>query len=292
MTSDDGDNGHGAGVARTRTVTTTVLPGDGPAGVASGSGRDLVAVEEPLTIRIATLAGVTSDLAVTMRTPGEDDELAVGWLLAEAVISGRDDIVDVAPCALGADDDARGNAIQVTLATPELPDVERLDRHGLVTSACGVCGRRSLQALEATGVVPVADDLRVDAGMVTGMPALLRASQPLFATTGGVHAAAAVTPDGELVLAREDVGRHNALDKVVGASLLDRIDLVAHVLVLSGRASYELLTKAATAGVQVVVANGAASSLAVDVATRFNVTLVAFAVTSTPKVLSVPARIR
>lgn len=252
---------------------------------------DVVAVEEPLTIRIATLVGDTADLAVTMRTPGNDDELAVGWLFAEGVIGGRRDVVDVAPCALEADDDARDNAIQVTLASPVLPNVDALDRHGLVTSACGVCGRRSLEALEDTGVGPVTDALRVAPAVVRGLPDHLRASQPLFGTTGGVHAAAIATAAGEVALVREDVGRHNALDKVVGACLLDRVEPAEHVVVLSGRASYELLAKAAAAGVEVVVANGAASHLAVDVAERFGITLVGFAVTTDPKVLTAHHRI-
>lgn len=267
----------------TRTVPRHDLDG--------GESHDVVAVEEPLTIRLATLDGATTDVAVTMRTPGHDDELAVGWLLAEGVVSGRRDLVDVAPCALGADDDAVGNAVQVTLAAPELPDLSALDRHGLVTSACGVCGRRTLAALADSGLAPVDDDLRVDPAVVATLPDRLRAAQPVFAATGGVHAAGAATPDGDLVEAREDVGRHNALDKLVGSAVLDDRSLAGSVLVLSGRASYELLVKAATARVQVVVANGAASSLALDVAERFGITLVTFAVGPTPNVHTRPDRL-
>ena len=265
-----------------------------PVGVSDLAGRagtDEVAVEEPLTIRIATMGGATADLAVTMRTPGHDDELAVGWLLAEAVITGRRDVVDVAPCALGADEDARGNAIQVTLAAPDLPDTSALDRHGLVTSACGVCGRRSLAALAATGITAVSHTARVPVDVLTALPNALRAAQPAFAVTGGVHAAGVATPDGDLGWVREDVGRHNALDKVVGAAVLDDRVLAGQVAVLSGRASYELLAKAAAAGLEVVVANGAASSLAIDVAAHFGITLVAFAVGPDPKVLAHPGRI-
>lgn len=252
---------------------------------------DVVAVEEPLTIRLATLAGETTDVAVTMRTPGHDDELAVGWLLAEGIVGGRRDLVDVAPCALGADEDAVGNAIQVTLAAATLPDLSALDRHGLVTSACGVCGRRTLEALADSGLAPVGDDLRVEATMVGTMPSRLREHQPTFDATGGVHAAAAVRPDGHVVEAREDVGRHNAVDKVVGAAVLDDRTLAGEVLVLSGRASYELLVKAATARMQVVVANGAASSMAVEVATTFGITLVTFAVGRDPNVHTRPDRL-
>ncbi len=254
-------------------------------------GTDVVAVEEPLTMRLATLAGDTTDVAVTMRTPGHDDELAVGWLLAEGVITGRRDVVDVAPCALGADADAVGNAVQVTLAAPTLPDLSALDRHGLVTSACGVCGRRSLEALSDSGLVPVDDDLGVRSGVVATLPDRLRAAQPVFAATGGVHAAGAATPEGRLVEVREDVGRHNAVDKLVGSAVLDDRSLAGSVLVLSGRASYELLVKAATARIQVVVANGAASSLAVEVAETFGITLVTFAVGPEPNVHTRPDRL-
>ncbi len=268
--------------APTRTVAVRGL---------DGSRRDdVVAVEEPLTIRIATLAGETSDVAVTMRTPGNDDELAVGWLLAEGVLSGRRDVVDVAPCALGADDDAVGNAVRVTLAADHLPDLSALDRHGLVTSACGVCGRRSLDALADSGIGSVGRDVTVDAAVVPTLPGLLRSDQPTFAATGGAHAAAAVTPEGRLEQVREDVGRHNAVDKLVGSALLDGRSLADQVLVLSGRASYELLVKAAVAGMEVVVANGAASSLAIDVADTFGITLVTFAV-GTPNVHTRPERI-
>lgn len=266
-----------------RAVEVTSLDGDGR--------PDVVAVEEPLTIRVATLAGVTADVAVTMRTPGADDELAVGYLLAEGVIAGRGDLVDVAPCALGADDDARGNAVQVTLAAPELPDLSALDRHGLVTSACGVCGRRSIEALADSGVAPMAPRLRVPPSVVRTLPELLQAAQPTFAATGGVHAAAAVTTTGAMTRAREDVGRHNAMDKLVGAAVLDDRSLDDHLLVLSGRASYELLMKAAVARMEVIVAMGAASSLAVDVAAAFGQTLVTFAAGDAPNVHTVPERI-
>lgn len=250
----------------------------------------MVAVEEPLTIRLATLAGATENVAVTMRTPGHDDELAVGWLLAEGVIADRRDLVDVAPCAPGADDDAIGNAVRVTLAGPKLPDLSGLDRHGLVTSACGVCGRRSLEALADSGIDPVANAVALDPGLVSSLPELLRSDQSLFERTGGSHGAAVVTPGGDLVEVREDVGRHNAVDKLVGSAVLDGRSMAADVLVLSGRASYELLVKAAVARIEVVVANGAASTLAIDVANTFGITLVTFAV-GTPNVHTHPDRL-
>lgn len=270
--------------ASTRSVPVGRLDGTG--------GHDVVAVEEPLTIRLATLAGATIDVAVTMRTPGHDDELAVGWLWGEGVIAARRDVVDVAPCAPEADPEARGNAIQVTLAADHLPDLSRLDRHGLVTSACGVCGRRSLEALADSGIEPVADRVRITPGMVERLPGMLRSDQPLFTATGGTHGAAAVDPAGGVTDVREDVGRHNAVDKLVGAAVLDGRSLADRVLVLSGRASYELVVKAAAAGIEVVVANGAASSLAVDVATTFDLTLVTFAVGPEPNLHTRPDRVR
>ncbi len=277
----------GPDVVRTdRAPTRTV----GAWGLDGSRRDDLVAVEEPLTIRLATLGGATSDVAVTMRTPGHDDELAVGWLVAEGILAGRRDLVDVAPCALGSEDDAVGNAIRVTLASTDLPDLSALDRHGLVTSACGVCGRRSLEALADSGIAPVGEDVTLDAELVSSLPDRLRSDQSLFDRTGGSHGAAAVTTAGEVVEVREDVGRHNAVDKLVGSAVLDGRSLADQVLVLSGRASYELLVKAAVARMEVVVANGAASSLAIDVADTFGITLVTFAV-GTPNVHTRPGRL-
>lgn len=238
---------------------------------------DSLAVEEPLAIRVA--AGHRSQrLAVTMRTPGDDHELAVGWLLAEGVITGHRDIMDVAWCVRDETDPVQtGNVVTVTLTAPQLPDLSALDRHGLVSSACGVCGRASLESLAAAGVAPVDDEVVVSFRDLAGMPAALRAHQPTFDSTGGLHAAARVTADGRVLDVREDVGRHNAVDKLVGAALLDReLPLADQVLVLSGRASYELLQKAAVAGVPVVAAIGAPSTLAVEVADTFGITLVGF----------------
>lgn len=238
---------------------------------------DALAVEEPLAIRVA--AGHRSQrLAVTMRTPGDDHELAVGWLLAEGVVTDHRDVLDVAWCVRDeADPVQTGNVVTVTLTAPELPDLSALDRHGLVSSACGVCGRASLESLADAGVTAVDGDLTVSFPFLTGLPAALRAHQPTFDSTGGLHAAARVSADGKVLDVREDVGRHNAVDKLVGAALLDRaLPWNDQVLVLSGRASYELLQKAAVAGVPVVAAIGAPSTLAVEVADTFGITLVGF----------------
>lgn len=239
--------------------------------------EDTLAVEEPLAIRVAA-ADQSQRVAVTMRTPGDDHELAVGWLLGEGVVADHRDVLDVAWCVRDeADPVQTGNVVTVTLTQQDLPDLHTLDRHGLVSSACGVCGRASLESLAASGLAVVDSDLTIPFSLLAGLPDALRAHQPTFDATGGLHAAARVTADGEVVDVREDVGRHNAVDKLVGAALLDRgLPWTDQVLVLSGRASYELLQKAVVAGVPVVAAIGAPSTLAVQVADTFGITLVGF----------------
>jgi FdhD protein len=258
--------------ARVRTVPVRRVGTD-----AAGDVNDVLAVEEPLAIRVA--AGSRSQrVAVTMRTPGDDHDLAVGWLLAEGIIASRRDIVDVGWCVRDENTPVQaGNVVTVTLNAPTLPDLSSLDRHGLVSSACGVCGRASLEALTADGLSPVVGRHTVPWALLTGLPALLREHQPTFERTGGLHAAARVDSHGSVRAVREDVGRHNAVDKLLGAALLDdELPWGDQVLVLSGRASYELLQKAVVAGVPVVAAIGAPSTLAVDVADTFGITLVGF----------------
>lgn len=261
-------------------------------GPTAGPRDEAVVVEEPLAIRVA--AGADSRrVAVTMRTPGDDHELAVGWLLAEGVIAGREDVADVSWCV--RDESAPeqlGNVVTVTLRADQLPDLDGLDRHGLVSSACGVCGRASLEALEAAGLRPIEARVSVDDALLAELPVLLRGEQQVFAATGGIHAAARVGLDGRVVDAREDVGRHNAVDKLLGASLLDgTLPWRDEVLVLSGRASYELLQKSVVAGVPVVAAVGAPSSLAVEVADAFGITLVGFLRTDRANVYTHPHRV-
>lgn len=253
---------------------------------------DVLAVEEPLAIRVAA-GGRSRRVAVTMRTPGDDHELAVGWLLAEGVLGQRHDLLDVAWCVRDeADPVQTGNVVTVTLARDTLPDLSALDRHGLVSSACGVCGRASLDALADAGLAVVVDDVVVDLDALGELPALLRAHQPTFDTTGGLHAAARVTADGTVLDVREDVGRHNAVDKLLGAALLDDVlPWPGQVLVLSGRASYELLQKAVVAAVPVVAAMGAPSTLAVEVAETFGITLVGFLRPGRANVYSHPHRV-
>jgi FdhD protein len=242
------------------------------------SGLDALAVEEPLEIRVG---GET--MAITMRTPGDDAALALGFLLAEGVLKGRDDVGSVAHCGR-PDDEGYGNTIDVTPGPGARLDIERLDRtrRGTVTmAACGVCGRRSVDDLFAiTGVVPPGP--AIDAGLLARATTLLAPHQPLFQKTGGVHAAAVLSAEGAVLASAEDVGRHNAVDKVLGALLREgkvparREANAPALLVVSGRGSFEIVQKAAMAKLAAVACVSAASSLAVDLAERSGLTLAGF----------------
>jgi FdhD protein len=242
--------------------------------------RDAVAVEEPLEIRLAG-GGLAAErsISVTMRTPGEDVELAVGYLLAEGVVRSRGSIVRAAHCGPPARDDGTSNVVKVTLADDARVDLARLERHFATTSACGLCGKTSLDAVKtaAPPVLPLGEP-RVSADRVPRWPDALRARQALFASTGGLHAAGLVDArSGELLLVREDVGRHNAVDKLFGARLLaGAAPCDGCALVVSGRASFELVQKALMAGAPILAAVGAPSSLAVDLAREHGMTLLGF----------------
>jgi len=242
---------------------------------------DRVAVEEPLEIRLGFEGpdGRTeSSVSITMRTPGNDDELALGFLFSEAIIRDARDIAFVKPCGTPAPDSGNYNVVRVELESGVDVDLERLRRHFYTTSSCGVCGKASLDALRgyAGAAMPTAD-VRFRKEVLTAMPARLRTSQPTFDETGGLHAAAAFSTAGDLVVSREDIGRHNAVDKVVGALLSDGL-LPANELglIVSGRASFELMQKALMAGMPLLAAVSAPSSLAVQLAREFNVSLVGF----------------
>jgi FdhD protein len=213
-----------------------------------------------------------------MRTPGADFELAAGYLHGERVVVDRGDISRLRYCTDPELDAAQQyNVVSVELATPELPDLPGLDRHTFTSSACGVCGRASLESLEASGSGALPPGPDVPTEVLLALPTALRASQGIFDSTGGLHAAGLFTAKGELLCLREDVGRHNAVDKVVGWALLEgRLPLEGHILMVSGRSSYEIVQKALVAGVPVVCSVSAPSSLAVDVARRFGMTLVGF----------------
>ncbi|OZC46008.1 sulfurtransferase FdhD [Rhodococcus sp. 06-621-2] len=238
------------------------------------SRPDTLVVEEPLEIRVNGSA-----LAVTMRTPGHDVELAHGFLLTEGVISGRDDIAVARYCD-GVDDEGQNtyNVLDVTLAEGVAPPEPGVERNFYTTSSCGVCGKGSLDAVRLKSrFSPAGDDVRVEASVLATMPGTLRESQKVFDSTGGLHAAGLFDADGTMLALREDVGRHNAVDKVVGwAASQDRIPAAGTVLMVSGRASFELAQKAVMAGIPVLAAVSAPSSLAVDLADESGLTVVGF----------------
>lgn len=235
---------------------------------------DAVAVEEPLEIRIA---GDT--VAVTMRTPGHDRELALGFLFAEGIIGSVADVSAVAHCGRTTDE-GRANTLEVTPAPGvriELGTDAPAQRRGTVTSACGVCGRRSIDDLLAR-CGPVTSHLVTSGAAIARAVRGLEAAQELFGRTGGCHGAALTTAEGVVEVAFEDVGRHNAVDKVVGSRLLaGALPLAERMLVVSGRTSFEVVQKAVAAGVPVVIGVSAPSSLAVEMARRAGITLVGFA---------------
>jgi FdhD protein len=238
---------------------------------------DRLATEEPLEIRLR--AGTQQrTVAITMRTPGADFELAAGFLFNEGVLASLDELRSITYCVdRDVAEEQRYNIVNVDLFSPDLPPLDALERHFTMTSACGVCGKANIDALRNRGLAPIHSALRVTPELLAALPERLRAAQRVFASTGGLHAAALFNARGELVTAREDVGRHNALDKLVGWALMNRkLPLAEYIVLVSGRASYELLQKAISAGIPVVCAVSAPSSLAVDLAREFGVTLAGF----------------
>ena len=235
--------------------------------------QDRLATEEPMEIRVDEPGGVQRNVAVTMRTPGNDFDLAVGFLFTEGLLDGADQVRNVRYCAVPREEQ-HYNVVSVAV-TRELPEFES-SRNFYATSSCGICGKASLEAIE-TRCAPVAPGPEVPAEVLTNLPETLRRAQNVFDRTGGLHAAALFDPAGRLIASREDVGRHNAVDKVIGSELLaGRVPLSGTILLVSGRASFEIVQKAAVAGIPVICAVSAPSSLAVDAARRFGMTLVGF----------------
>ncbi|OBF57508.1 sufurtransferase FdhD [Mycobacterium sp. 852002-50816_SCH5313054-b] len=235
---------------------------------------ETLAVEEPLEIRVNG-----APVTVTMRTPGSDFELAQGFLLTEGVIAGRDDVLTIRYCGgRGEDGTNTYNVVDVTLAPGVEPPELDVTRNFYTTSSCGVCGKASLEAVRLTSrFSPGADPATVAAATLKAMPDQLRSAQKVFDSTGGLHAAALFGVDGTALVAREDIGRHNAVDKVIGWALEhERVPLQACILLVSGRASFELTQKAVMAGIPVLAAVSAPSSLAVSLAEDAGLTLVAF----------------
>lgn len=258
-----------------RSVEADVLALEGDA---RSRKRDAIVGEEPLELRLASNAG-SQTLAVTMRTAGNDFDLAAGFVYGEGVVRSRDEIAELTYCVDPAiDPEQRYNIVTVQLRDGCMPrDLARFERHFAMSSACGVCGRAQLDSLHDLGAVPIEDAIRVPPQLLYTLPERMRAAQRVFSATGGLHAAALFSERGEAIAVREDVGRHNAVDKLVGWALLnDRLPLRGGILMVSGRASYEILQKAVMARAPIVASVSAPSSLAVDVAREFNVTLVGF----------------
>jgi FdhD protein len=239
---------------------------------------DRLAVEAPLEIRLASDAGA-KPITITMRTPGNDSELAAGFLYGEGIVACREDILDIrySDEVLMSEEDQH-NTIVVTLRPGLETNLTRQDRNFIQTSACGVCGKESLSALGLTDCTPLPLETTITQETLRSLPALLREAQTSFKVTGGVHACGLFDIEGNLISLREDVGRHNAFDKLVGQRLLaGRIgELRQGVALLSGRASYELLQKALRSRIPIVAAIGAPSSLAVEIARSFSITLAGF----------------
>ena len=225
----------------------------------SPATEDSVVIEEPLEIRVGDRA-----LSVTLRTPGDDIELATGFVITESVVRNAGDIREVRHWG-------SPNVVRVALNDDVHIDWQRLQRHFYSTSSCGVCGKTSIDALRVN-TTPIESNIRIEPGIIAQLPEQLRAQQRTFDATGGIHAAGAFRANGEMLAIREDVGRHNAVDKVIGATLGEQVD----VLVLSGRAGFELVQKAIVARIPIVVAVGAPSSLAVELAREMNITLLGF----------------
>lgn len=255
--------------------------------------HDRVAGEEPLEIRLVA-GGSTRTLAVTMRTPGHDFELAAGFLYGEGIVRSHEEIAELTYCLDPAlDPEQRYNVVSVELrGAARSLDFARFERHFTMNSSCGVCGRAQIDSLRERGLEAITDEVRVPAAELYQLPDRMREAQRVFASTGGLHAAALFDERGNAVAVREDVGRHNAVDKLVGWALLyDRLPFARCTLMVSGRTSYEILQKAVVARAPIVASVSAPSSLAVELAREFGVTLVGFLRDGRANVYAAPERI-
>ena len=247
--------------------------------IAAGEGYvdfdDVLAIEEPLEIRIGFPDGTHKAVSITMRTPGDDGELAAGFLFTEGILKSPDQVRQIRHCG-PAKAGTQNNTIRVDLNDAISLDLKRLERNFYTTSSCGVCGKTSIEAL-ATGVKKLEGESKINADIIHSLPQKLCKAQAVFETTGGLHASALFDTDGDLDIVREDVGRHNALDKVIGAKFLEsKTPLSDRILLVSGRASFELVQKALMAGIPILAAVGAPSSLAVESASEYGMTLLGF----------------
>ena len=256
---------------------------------------DSIAIEEPLEIRLKSGNEVRT-VAITMRTPGHDYELTTGFLLSEGILRHRQDFSDMRYC-LGQSDTVTQeyNQLMITLRNGDLSKLPQLERHFFTNSACGVCGRTMIEDLQHRAEpLPndVASTLAISSNTIRSLPVSLRSSQKIFDRTGGLHAAALFSANGEVLTVREDIGRHNALDKLLGWGLLnDQLPFNNHILLVSGRASFELLQKCAVAKIPIFCAISAPSSLAVSLAQQFGITLIGFLRNERYNIYTYPERI-
>ena len=236
---------------------------------------DQLAVEEPLEIQMVYGSAenrITKIISVTMRTPGDDEELAGGFLFTEGIINDKKQVSKIQV------DREDGNKVMVVLCDTAVPHLQTAERNFYTTSSCGVCGKSGIDAIKTVSVFARQEDaMKVNAAVFYGLPIALKKQQELFASTGGLHASSLFDVDGNLLLLREDVGRHNALDKVIGACFFNnQLPLENTILLLSGRASFELIQKASMAGIKIIASIGAPSSLALQLAEEFGITLIGF----------------
>ena len=238
---------------------------------------DTVSVEEPLEIRIVAADFDERALAITMRTPGHDHELALGFLFSEGIIRSLDDVTGLEHCRPPSAEQKLHNSLRVNLSPNCSFQPEQLERHFYTSSSCGVCGKTSIESVTDKVLAPIGRDFRLAADTLMRLPGMLRERQTDFSRTGGIHAAGLINRRGELTDVREDIGRHNAVDKLIGARLLaGDVPFSANGIMLSGRAGFELVQKAAMAGAELVAAIGPPSSLSVELAATAGVSLAGF----------------
>jgi len=266
-------------------------------GSALAEASDAVVVEEPLEIRISYGEPGnrrTDSLAVTMRTPGHDAELALGFLLTEGLLGSAQDVAEIQEIPATAGNELHDNRLLVSLRPHVRFDMARVERHFYTSSSCGICGKASIEQVRAVSCYyPQPGQPKVDATVLNRLPQAQRLLQSVFEATGGIHAAALFDETGEMLLLREDVGRHNALDKLVGAAMLQQwLPLRSHIILVSGRAGFELVQKCAMAGIPILAAVGAPSSLAVELAEESGMTLIGFLRDERFNVYSCPERIQ
>lgn len=257
--------------------------------------NDQLAVEEPMEVRIVFGPAhhrTGRSLSITMRTPDHDFELAAGFLVTEGILQSPEQIVGLEFCGEIAEGRTSPNIVRVELQETVEVKMQNLQRHFYTTSSCGICGKGSLEAIRCNGIAPVHSSLEIEYDTIYRLPERLKMAQSIFQHTGGIHAAGLFDRTGKLLIQREDVGRHNALDKLIGNQFLQgNIPLTERILVVSGRTSFELVQKAAAAQFPVMVSVGAPSSLAVELAIEFGITLIGFASQTRFNIYAHPSRL-